>query len=78
MSVIALSVVFGVVAAVGWGVADFVAAAASKRLGVLRTATGVHLSSSAAATGYFLMVFDPDLLTWAHWATFAGISVLGR
>ena len=77
MNVIALSVAFGIVAAVGWGVADFIAAAASKRLGVLRTATGVHLSSSVALAGYFLFVFEPDLLTWLHWATLAGISVLG-
>lgn len=77
MSAIALSVVFGVAAAVGWGVADFIAAAASKRLGVLRTATGVHLSSSVALAGYFFFVFEPGLLTWMHWAALAGISVLG-
>ena len=77
MNVIALSVVFGIAAAVGWGVADFVAAAASKRLGVLRTATGVHLSSSVALAGYFFFVFEPGLLTWLHWAALASISVLG-
>ena len=77
MNAIALSVVFGIAAAVGWGVADFVAAAASKRIGVLRTATGVHISSSVAAAGYFLIVYKPGLLTWAHWAVLAGISVLG-
>lgn len=77
MNVIALSVAFGIVAAVGWGIADFVAAAASKRLGVLRTATGVHLSSSIALAGYFILVFEPGLLTWLHWAALASISVLG-
>lgn len=77
MSTVALSVVFGIAAAVGWGVADFIAAAASKRLGVLRTATGVHLSSSVALAGYFFFVFEPDLLTWLHWAALAGISALG-
>lgn len=77
MNAIALSVLFGVLAAVGWGVADFVAAMASKRLGVLRTATGVHLSSSVAAAGYFLFVFEPDLLTWLHWTVLGGVSVLG-
>ena len=77
MNTIALSVVFGIAAAVGWGIADFVAAAASKRLGVIRTATGVHLSSSVALAGYFFFVFEPGLLTWLHWATLAGISVLG-
>lgn len=77
MNAIALSVVLGILAAVGWGIADFVAAAASKRIGVLRTATGVHLSSAVAAAGYFLLVFEPGLLTWLHWAALAGISVLG-
>ena len=77
MNAIAASVVFGVLAAVGWGVADFLAAFASKRLGVLRTATGVHLASSAVAAGYFFVVFDPAFLTWTHWAALAGVSVLG-
>ncbi len=77
MNTIALSVVFGIAAAVGWGVADFIAAAASKRLGVLRTATGVHLSSSVALAGYFFFVFEPGLLAWLHWAALAGVSVLG-
>ena len=76
MSVIALSVLYGVIAAVGWGVADFVAAAASKRIGVLRTATGVHISSSVAVAGYFVIVFEPGLLSWAHWAALVGVSVL--
>lgn len=77
MNAIALSVAFGIVAAVSWGIADFVAAVASKRLGALRTATGVHLSSSVALAGYFVLVFEPGLLTWLHWAALAGISVLG-
>ena len=77
MNVIALSVAFGILAAVGWGIADFVAAAASKRLGVLRTATGVHISSTVAVAGYFFIVFDPGFLTWTHWAALAGVSVLG-
>ncbi len=76
MSVIGISVLYGVVAAIGWGVADFVAAAASKRIGVLRTATGVHISSSVAVAGYFIIVFEPGLLSWAHWAALVGVSVL--
>ncbi len=76
MSVIALSVLYGVIAAIGWGVADFVAAAASKRIGVLRTATGVHISSSIAVAGYFVIVFEPGLLSWAHWAALVSVSVL--
>ncbi len=77
MSAVTLSVVFGILAAVGWGVADFTAAAAAKRIGVLRTATGVHLSSALAAAGYFLLVFEPDALSWAHWLSLACMSLLG-
>ena len=77
MSAIAASVIYGVLAAVGWGIADFLAAFASKRLGVLRTATGVHIASTVVAAGYFFVVFDSALLTWAHWAALVGVSALG-
>ncbi len=77
MSAIEVSIIYGIAAAVGWGVADFFAAAASKRLGVLRTATGVHISSCAAMAAYFFAVYEPDLLTWAHWAVLGGVSALG-
>ena len=77
MDAIALSVMFGLLAAVGWGLADLTAATAAKRIGVLRAATGVHLSSAVALAAYFAVVFEPGLLTWGHWAALAGISVLG-
>ena len=77
MSVVAVSVLYGVAAAIGWGVADFLAAIAAKRLGVLRTATGVHLASCVAAAGYLFVVYEPGALAWTHWAALAAVSVLG-
>ncbi len=77
MSVIAVSALYGVVAALGWGVADFLAAMASKRLGALRTATGVHLASCVAVGGYFIAVYEPGVLAWTHWAALGAVSVVG-
>ncbi|MXY46404.1 MAG: DMT family transporter [Chloroflexi bacterium] len=77
MSAVAASVVFGLLAAAGWGIADFIAAAASKRVGVLRTATGVHLASAVAAAGYFVIVFEPSVVKWQHWAILGAMSVGG-
>lgn len=77
MNAVVVSVLYGVAAAVGWGLADLLAAAAAKRLGVLRTATGVHIASCLAAIGYFIWVYEPGLLNASHWATLAAVSVLG-
>ena len=77
MSAVAVSVAYGVVAAIGWGVADILAATASKRLGVLRTATGVHISSGLVAAAYFFVIFEPSSLKWTHWAALTAVSVLG-
>ena len=77
MSAVAASIVFGLLAAAGWGIADFIAAAASKRVGVLRTATGVHLASAVPAVGYFVFVFEPAVMAWQHWAILGAMSVGG-
>ena len=77
MSAIAASVVFGLLAAAGWGIADFIAAAVSKRVGVLRTATGVHLASAAPVAGYFVLVLEPGVMAWQHWAILGAMSAAG-
>ncbi len=77
MTPVVASVVYGVAAAIGWGVADLLAAAVSKRMGTLPTATGVHIVSVLFALPYFIWVFQPGLLEPLHWATLAGVSVLG-
>lgn len=79
------SVIFGLVAALAWGVADFASAVVSRRLGILRTAVGVHIVSIAVTTAYLLAVScggaqpcAPTSGVFAEqWATLAGLSVLG-
>ena len=44
MGLVLQSVIFGVIAAVCWGIADFLAAVISKRLGILGTVFGVHVA----------------------------------
>lgn len=80
MSIELLSVGYGVLAAIGWGLPDLFMAVASKRLGVMRSATGVHIASIVVATAYMLMFsFSPlhlGELTQIHWAALAGMAVL--
>lgn len=77
MSPVLISIIYGLAAAAGWGVADLFAAALSKRLGVVYTATGVHVTSCLAATVYFIWVHELGLLSIANWLELAGLSVLG-
>lgn len=71
------SVVFGVLAAAGWGIADFVAAVVSKRLGLLRTIVGVHIVSIAVTTAYVVVAWNLSVLSINHWLVMLGISGLG-
>ena len=71
------SVIFGLLAAFGWGVSDFVAALVAKRFGVLRTAFGVHLSAVVVTTPYLLLASSFSLISTTQWATLTGVAVLG-
>ena len=63
-------------AAIGWGASDFVAALVAKRIGVLRTAFGVHFVSVALITIYLLSAGGLGAVSPAQWLALAGISVL--
>ena len=76
MGLVLQSVMFGVLAAVGWGIADFLAAVISKRLGILWTVFGVHIASVAATTIYLVFALDPTLPSVGQWAALIGISLL--
>ena len=76
MNVVLQSLLLGVLAALGWGVADFVAAVVSKRLGILRTIVGVHLVSIPVAAVYFFAVSDISLVSLTHWAVLLLISAV--
>ncbi len=67
---------FGVLAAVGWGIADFLAAVISKRIGILWTVFGVHIASVAATTIYLFFALDPTLPSLGQWAALVGISLV--
>ncbi len=76
MNVVLQSLLLGVLAAFGWGIADFVAAVVSKRLGVLRTIVGVHLVSIPVAAVYFFAVSDISIVSLTHWAVLLLISAV--
>lgn len=76
MNVVLQSLLLGVLAALGWGIADFVAAVVSKRLGILRTIVGVHLVSIPVAAVYFFAVSDISIVSLTHWAVLLVISAV--
>lgn len=76
MGLVLQSVMFGVIAAVSWGIADFLAAVISKRLGILGTVFGVHVASVAATTIYLVFVLDPTMPSLGQLAALFGISLL--
>ena len=76
MNVVLQSLLLGVLAALGWGVADFVAAVVSKRLGILRTIVGVHLVSIPVAAVYFFAASDISIVSLTHWAVLLLISAV--
>lgn len=76
MGLVLQSVMFGVIAAVCWGIADFLAAVISKRLGILGTVFGVHVASVAATTIYLVFALDPAMPSPGQWAALVGMSLL--
>ena len=62
------SVIFGMLAAIGRGVSDFVTVVVAKKLGILRTAVGVHVASVAVTTAYLLAAAGPGQLLAIHWS----------
>lgn len=76
MSVVLESLALGILAAAGWGIADFITAVVSKRLGILRTIVGVHVVSILATLGYFVVVSDITTLSLTHWGFLLALSVI--
>ena len=71
------SVIFGLLSALGLGFSDLVGAAVTRRLGVLRIALGVHLSSVAMTTIYLVAAASLDVISFRHWGALVGLSVMG-
>lgn len=71
------SVIFGLAAALIWGVSDFTMAVLSKKLGVLRTAVGANLVGAIFSTGlYIALGEDLGKLGPGDWVALALLSVL--
>ncbi|MCI0439104.1 MAG: DMT family transporter [Chloroflexi bacterium] len=73
---VAQSVALGVLAALGWGIADFLVSMLSRRLGVVWTALGVHLVAVGATTIYLLLADDLGRISPAQWGLLAGMGML--
>ena len=71
------SVIFGLLAAVGWGIADFLTAAISKNLGILRTVVGVNIIAVGVTTAFLFLVSGSDQISATQWVTLSAMSVLG-
>ncbi len=71
------SVIFGLLAAVGWGIADFLTAAISKNLGILRTVVGVNIIAVGVTTAFLFLVSGPGPVSATQWATLSAMSALG-
>ena len=73
---VAESLAFGLLAAIGWGASDFVAALVTKRIGGLSAVFWVHLSSVAMSSLYLFAANDVLTLGLAQWTGLLFISVL--
>jgi drug/metabolite transporter (DMT)-like permease len=71
------SILFGVLAALGWGVSDFAAAMIAKRVGVLWTVLGVHAASVGVAALYFVLVVGFVPISPTQWAALVGLAGIG-
>ena len=70
------SLVFGLLAALGWGASDFVAALITRRIGGLPTVFWVHVGSVALSSAYLPFASGLGGVSPTQWAEMAGISVL--
>ena len=71
------SVIFGLLSAFGFGVSDLLAAAVTRKLGILRTVVGVNIVAIALTTVYLVLASSLSEVSPRHWAVLAGLAVLG-
>ena len=71
------SVIFGLVSALGVGISDLIAVAVTRRLGVLRTVSGIQVVSVLATTPYLVFAASLGDLSLANWGALAGLSIMG-
>ena len=71
------SVIFGIIAAGGWGISDLLTAAISRKLGILRTVVNVHLVAAIICSFYIIVLDGFPEITLAHWVDLTLLSGLG-
>ena len=71
------SVLFGLLAGSGWGVADFAAAVVSRKVGVLSTVFGLHFVAVVVASLYLPFVQGMGDISLDRWGLLVGLGLLG-
>jgi drug/metabolite transporter (DMT)-like permease len=67
---------FGLIAGLGFGVADLVAAAAARRIGVISLLLWSHIGAVVIATPYLVLGAELHSIPLTHFAILGGLSVL--
>lgn len=71
------SLAFGLVAALAFGVADFIAIIVARKIGVTRLLVWTHIAAVVIGTPYLLFGTGlPTEIPISYWAAFVGLSVL--
>jgi drug/metabolite transporter (DMT)-like permease len=72
-----MSILYGLGAAFGYGVADFFATNSTRRIGVLRTLLAVQIFGLLALTPVMLLKAEAPSGPMSAWAAMAGVGVVG-
>jgi drug/metabolite transporter (DMT)-like permease len=72
-----VGIAFGLGAALSWGIADYFAALASRRIGALRVVLGFHLVAIVILGGLVLVTDALGPLRWSQVPFFVGLGAVG-
>jgi drug/metabolite transporter (DMT)-like permease len=72
-----VGIAFGLGAALSWGVADYFAAVASRRVGPLRVVVGFHVVATVLLGGLVLATNSLASLSWSQVPFFVGLGAVG-
>lgn len=73
---VSAGVLFGLVAAVSWGVSDFFIALFSRRIGWFRTMVGISIAATGAFTLVFLALLPEMEIPLRDWMALIGLSAI--
>ena len=72
-----MGIAFGLGAALSWGIADYFAALASRRVGALRVVLGFHLVAMALLGVFVVATNVLAPLTWSQVPFFVAVGAVG-